>query len=171
MADGTPQDILDQPYTTDPACCVSNIQALAGMMQRAEARIAALVASNTSLLAQVAALSVPNLTTIVTRSLDLDFIIHAVREVEVRYAVLLPAKLLALGTDEATVALKIDGVEVHRVSNKMSLGVGLSINDQRDHIHMLTARIPAGSTVQLTTISASATAAAPSFHSGQETLL
>lgn len=104
------------------------------------------------------------------RVVDVPFVVSATRNARVSYPILLPSKLLLIGTDVATVALIVDGVEVSRVSNKMILGVGLSINDERQPEHILSGFVRAGQTVLIATIEASANAAAPSVGTPQEVL-
>lgn len=105
------------------------------------------------------------------RALDsAPFVVHATRNARVTYSFSLVTQLLAVGTDEATVAVLIDGVEVDRLTNKVSLGVGLSINDQRTQIKSFTHTVLAGQTVQLVTLASSSSAPAPSINTQREVI-
>lgn len=104
----------------------------------------------------------------IPREFNVPFIPHEQFPVKLSYSILLPAKLILLGADECTVALLINDQERARVSNKMILGVGLAVNDERDPVKTLAGTAPAGATVEIRVLSQSTTAEPPRIEAWEE---
>lgn len=142
-----------------------------GVIQLVDNMVSATVKEALAVLRQEAELAKPAVAPVVGRALDVEFVVSYTRAALVVYTVRVPTKLLALGSDVATVVLLVNGVCAAQARNLASLGVGLSINDERDHDKVLSAVVPAGATVLLATLEVSANAAAPSLVAQQEVLL
>lgn len=105
------------------------------------------------------------------RSLDADFIISNTRNALVSYTVdlLVTASILGSHTNDATVDLIVNGTSVAQAKNNLAAVITLGLSMTPAHRHVLSAFIPSGSTVNLTS-SVTGTGVA-TYISAQEILL
>lgn len=101
--------------------------------------------------AQIAALQTPRLHDFPARSLDTEFTVSTTRESEVSYTVALVASatLLGLNSDTADVNLYINGNLSAPNKNQLDATLGLGLSFTVTQHKTMTARVPAGATVQL----------------------
>lgn len=109
-------------------------------------------------------------TAYVIRPLNTDFVISAERDATVSYTVecYVPVTLLA-NNAAADVVLKVGGVIVSNPGEEMDVTLALGLSIRPTHRKTFSARVPAGSTVNLTSVIVGAGTA--TYLYGQETLL